>query len=45
MPQRLPITFTQVKAGNTTENLLSEIREIIFFVSSKTKLLKKYITI
>ena len=32
MPQRLLITLTQVKAGNTTENLLSEIREIIYFL-------------
>ena len=27
--QRLPIALAQVKAGNTSENLLSEIRQII----------------
>ena len=33
MLQRLPITLAQVKAGNTSENLLNEIRQNhIFFV-------------
>ena len=36
MLQRLPIALAQVKAGNTSENLLNEIRFYIFFVSSKT---------
>ena len=27
--QRLPIAFAQVKAGNISENLLNEIRQII----------------
>ena len=35
MLQILPIALAQVKAGNTSENLLNEIRPIIFFVSSK----------
>ena len=36
MLQRLPIALGQVKAGNTSENVLNEIREIMyFFVSSK----------
>ena len=36
MLQRLPIALAQVKAGNTPENLLNEIREIReFFVSTK----------
>ena len=30
MPQRLPIALAQVKTGNTTENLLNEIRQIIY---------------
>ena len=30
MIQRLPITLSQVKAGNTSENLLNEIRQIIY---------------
>ena len=29
MLQRLPIAFAQVKAGNNSENLLNEIRQII----------------
>ena len=28
MLQRLPITLAKVKAGNTSENLLNEIRQI-----------------
>ena len=30
MLQSLPIILTQVKAGNISENLLNEIRQIIF---------------
>ena len=30
MLQRFPIALAQVKAGNTSENLLNEIREIIY---------------
>ena len=30
--QRLPIRLTQVKAGNTSENLLNELREVIYSV-------------
>ena len=32
MLQRLPIAHAQVKAGNTSENLLIEIRQIIYFL-------------
>ena len=42
MLQRLPIGFLQVKAGNTSEILLNEIKQVI---CSQEKLLKKYITI
>ena len=35
MVQRLPIALVQVKAGNTSEKLLNEIRQIICFVSRK----------
>ena len=31
MLQRLPIALAQVKAGNTSENLLNEIRQIIVY--------------
>ena len=44
MLQRLPITLAQVKAGDTSENLLNEETYYIFSVSRK-KLLKKYIII
>ena len=30
MLQRLPIALAQVKAGNTSENWLNEIRQIIY---------------
>ena len=38
MLQRLPIDLSQVKPGNTSENLLSEIRQIVynsFFMNSE----------
>ena len=34
MLQRLPIALAQVKAGNTSEHLLNEIKQIMY-VSSK----------
>ena len=37
MLQRLQIRLAQVKAGYTFENLINEICQIIFFVSSKRK--------
>ena len=43
MLQRLPIALAQVKAGNTSENLLNEIRQIIYSLYQEKKLLKKYI--
>ena len=30
MLRRLPIVLAQLKAGNTSENLLNEIRQIIY---------------
>ena len=32
MPQRLLIELVQVKAGNTSENLLNAIRQIIYYL-------------
>ena len=29
-PQRLPIAFAQVKAGNNSESLLNEIRQTVY---------------
>ena len=37
MLQRLPIALGQVKAGNTPENLLNEIRNFLLSVLSKRK--------
>ena len=45
MVQRLPIALAQVRAGNTSENLLNEIRIIICSLYREKKLLKKYSTI
>ena len=43
--QRLPIALAQVKAGNTSENFLNEIRQIIYSFIDQKKLLGKYIKI
>ena len=40
MLQRLPISFAQVKAGNTSENLLNEVREIIHFLNQAKEITK-----
>ena len=37
MLQSLPIVLKQVKAGNTSENLLNEIQQIIFFFFCREK--------
>ena len=42
MLQRLPIELSQVKASNTSENLLKQIRKIIYSLYQAKKLLKKY---
>ena len=41
MLQRLPIAFSQVKAGNTSENLLNVIRNIIYFLYQARETTKK----
>ena len=38
------IALPQVKAGNRYENLLNEIRQIVYSLYQAKKLLKKYIT-
>ena len=45
MLQRLPIALAQVKAGNNSQNLLNEIRQIIYSLLNQKKLLKKCTTI
>ena len=41
MLQRLPIALAQVKAGNTSENLLNEIRQIIYSLYRAKDITKK----
>ena len=41
MLQRLPIALAQLKAGNTSENLLNEIRQIIYFLYRAKEITKK----
>ena len=41
MLQRLPIALAQVKAGNTSENLLNEIRQIIYSLYQEKEVTKK----
>ena len=41
MLQRLPRALAQVKAGNTSENLLNEIRQIIYFLYRVKEITKK----
>ena len=41
MLQRLPIVLAQEKAGNTSENLLNEIRQIIYSLYREKEFTKK----
>ena len=41
MLQRIPIALTQVKTGNTSENLLDEIRQIIYSLYQANQITKK----
>ena len=41
MIQRLPIALAQVKAGETSENLLNEIRQIIYSLYRANEITKK----
>ena len=43
MLQRLPIALAQVKVGNTSENLLNEIRRIIYSLYQAKEITKKSI--
>ena len=42
MIQRLSIVLAQVKAGNNSENLLNEIRKIVYSLYQSKRNLKKY---
>ena len=41
MIQRSPIAFAQVKAGNNSENLLNEIRQIVYSLYQSREINKK----
>ena len=41
MLKRLPIAFAQVKAGNNSQNLLNEIRQIIYSLYHSKEITKK----
>ena len=41
MLQRLPIALAQVKAGNNSESLLNEIRQIVYSFYQSKKVTKK----
>ena len=41
MIQRLPIALAQVKAGNNSQNLLNEIRKIIYSLHHANEIIKK----
>ena len=45
MLQRLPLALAQAKAVNTSEHLLNEIRQIIYFLYREKEVTKKYIAI
>ena len=41
MLQRLPIALAQVNAGNNSESLLNEIRQIVYSLYQSKEILKK----
>ena len=41
MLQRLPIALAQVKAGNNSENLLNEIRQIVYSLYQSKEIIRK----
>ena len=45
MLKRLSIALAQVKAGNNSENLLIEIKQIIYSLYQSKKLLKRHINL
>ena len=42
MLERLPIALVQVKAGNNSESLLNEIRQIVYSLYQSKQITKKY---
>ena len=44
MLQRLPVALAQIKAGNTSENLLNEIRQVIYSLYQEKEVTEKNYT-
>ena len=42
MLQKLPIALAQVKAGSTSENLLNEIKQIMYSLYRANEITKKF---
>ena len=42
--QRLPVAFAQLKAGNNSENLLNELRQIVYSLYESKEITKKVCT-
>ena len=40
MLKRLPIAFAQIKAGNNSESLLNETRQIVYYLNREKKITK-----
>ena len=40
MPERLPIVLAHIKAGNKSENLLNEMRQILYTLSQAKEITK-----
>ena len=41
MLQRLPVALAQLKSGNTSENLLNEVRQMIYSLCRTKEITKK----
>ena len=41
MLQRLPIAFAQIKAGNNSQSLLNEIRQIVYSLYQSKEITRK----
>ena len=44
MIKRFPIALAQIKAGNDSESLLNEIRQIVYSLYRSKEITKKYAT-
>ena len=44
MLQRLPIALAQLRAGNNSEKLLNEIRQIVYSLYQSKQIKKRYTT-